>query len=46
MEYDKKSENHAKREIHTLGREIWEETLKKLENLDLSIVGHGIWQEN
>uniref|UniRef100_A0A0V1KCY1 Uncharacterized protein n=1 Tax=Trichinella nativa TaxID=6335 RepID=A0A0V1KCY1_9BILA len=26
-------------------REIWRGKLKKLENLGLSNVGHGIWQE-
>ena len=31
---------------HTLGREIWRGKLKKLENLEMSTVGHGIWQEN
>jgi hypothetical protein len=25
--------------------EIWQEKLKKLENLEMSTVGHGIWQE-
>jgi hypothetical protein len=33
-------------EIHTLGREIWRGKLKKLENLEMSTVGRGIWQEN
>ena len=28
-----KTENHGKREIHTLGREIWRGKLKKVENL-------------
>jgi hypothetical protein len=31
--------------IHNLGREIWRGKLKKVENLEMSIVGHGIWQE-
>ena len=35
-----------KREIHTLGGEIWRGQLKKVENLEMSTVGHGIWQEN
>ena len=33
-------------EIHTLGREIWRGKLKKVENLKMSTVGRGIWQEN
>ena len=32
MEYVKKTENHGKWETHTLGLEIWCETLKKLKN--------------
>ena len=44
--YGKKTENHRKRDIHTLGREILQGKLKKLENLEMSTVGHGIWQEN
>ena len=32
--------------IHTLGREIWRGKLKKVENLEMSTVGIGIWQEN
>ena len=35
-----------KREIHTVGREIWRGNLKKVENLEMSTVGRGIWQEN
>ena len=31
---------------HTLGREIWGGKLKKVENLEMSTVGLGIWQEN
>uniref|UniRef100_A0A0V1JQC4 Uncharacterized protein n=1 Tax=Trichinella nativa TaxID=6335 RepID=A0A0V1JQC4_9BILA len=27
-------------------REIWRGKLKKLDNLEMSSVGHGIWQEN
>ncbi|KRY63253.1 hypothetical protein T4D_16448 [Trichinella pseudospiralis] len=27
-------------------REIWRGKLKKVENLEMSTVGHGIWQEN
>ena len=45
MEYGEKTENQGKREIHTLGREIWRGTLKKVENLEMSTVGRGIWQE-
>ena len=30
----------------TLGREIWRGKLKKVENLEKSTVGRGIWQEN
>ena len=29
-----------------LGREIWRGKLKKVENLEMSTVGRGIWQEN
>jgi len=32
--------------MHTLGRAIWRGKLKKLEILEMSTVGHGIWQEN
>ena len=32
LENGEKTENHGKREIHTLGREIWRGTLKKVEN--------------
>ena len=32
--------------FHTLGREIWRGKLKKVENLEMSTVGRGIWQEN
>ena len=45
-EYGKKTENHRKFEIHTLGRVIWQGKLKKVENLEMSTVGRGIWQEN
>ena len=45
MEYGEKTENHGKLEIHTLGREILQGKLKKVENLGMSTVGHGIWQE-
>ena len=31
---------------NTLGHEIWRGKLKKVENLELSTVGRGIWQEN
>ena len=46
LEYGEKTENHGKRETHTLGREIWRGKLKKVENLEMSTVGRGIWQEN
>ena len=29
-----------------LGRKMWRGKLKKVENLEMSTVGHGIWQEN
>ncbi len=29
-----------------LGTEIWRGKLKKVENLEMSTVGRGIWQEN
>ncbi|KRY80220.1 hypothetical protein T4D_7585 [Trichinella pseudospiralis] len=46
LEYGEKSENHGKGEIHTLGREIWRGKLKKLDNLEMSTLGHGreIWR--
>ena len=46
LEYGEKTENHGKFEIHTLGRVILQGKLKKVENLKMSPVGHGIWQEN
>ena len=46
LEYGENTENHGKWEIHTLGREIWRGKLKKVENLEMSTVGRGIWQEN
>ena len=45
-EYGEKTENHEKWEIQTLGGEIWRGKLKKVENLEMSTVGRGIWQEN
>ena len=45
LEYGEKTENHGKKEIHTLGRDIQPGKLKKVENLEMSTVGHGIWQE-
>ncbi|MCI9275888.1 MAG: DUF4391 domain-containing protein [Clostridia bacterium] len=33
-------------EIKKLGSEIWRGNLKKVENLEMSTVGRGIWQEN
>ena len=41
-----RKQNHGKLEIHTLGGEIWRGKLKILENLEMSTVGRGIWQEN
>ena len=32
-------------EKYTLGREIWRGKLKKVDNLDVSTVGRGIWQK-
>ena len=46
MEYGEITENHGKWEIHTLERKIWRGKLKKVENLEIYNVGHGIWQEN
>ena len=46
LEYVEKTENHGKGEIQTLGREIWQGKLKKLEYLEMSSVGREIWQEN
>ena len=46
MEYQEKTENHGKWEIHTLGLEIWRGKLKNVENLEMSTVGPGIWREN
>ena len=42
----RKTENHEKLEIHTLGCERWRGKQKKVENLEMSTVGRGIWQEN
>ena len=41
-------ENRKSRKMKNthLGREIWRGKLKKVENLEMSTVGHGIWQEN
>ena len=46
LEYGKKTENQGKREIHTLGCEIQRGKLKNVENLEMSTVGLGIWQDN
>ena len=46
LENGEKTENHRKREIHTLGREIWRGKLKNVENLEMSTVEREIWQEN
>ena len=32
LEYGQKTENHGKRETHTVGREIYRETLKNVKN--------------
>ena len=45
LEYGEKTENHRKCEIHTLGHELWRGKLKKEENLEMSTIGRGIWQE-
>ena len=45
MEYGKTTENHGKLEIPTLGREICRGKLKKGKNLEISTVGHRIWQK-
>ena len=46
LEYGEKTENQGKCNIHTLVREIRGGILKKVENLEMSTKGHGIWQEN
>ena len=46
LDYGEKTENYGKGEMHTLGREIWRVKLKKVENLEMSTVGRGIWEEN
>ena len=46
LKNDEITEKREKREIPTLGREIWRGKLKKVENLEMSTVGRGIWQEN
>ena len=46
LKIDEITEKLEKMRKHTLGREIWRGKLKKLENLEMSTVGHGIWQEN
>ena len=33
-------------EKYTLGSEIWRGKLKKVENLEMSTIGRGIWQKN
>ena len=35
-----------KEKKNTSGREIYRGKLKKVENLEMSTVGRGIWQEN
>ena len=35
----------SENEKYTLGREIRRRKLKKLDNLEMSTVAHGIWQE-
>ena len=44
LEYGEKTENQGKREKNTLGREIWQGKLKKVDNLEMYTVGRGIWQ--
>ena len=46
LKNDENTEKLEKMRKHTLGREIWRGKLKKAENLEMSTVGHGIWQEN
>ena len=46
LEYGDKTENDGKREIHSLGREIWRRKLKKVENLEMSTVGRGTRQKH
>ena len=46
LEFGEKTENHGKLEIHTLGHEMLRGKLKKVKNLGMSTVRHGIWQEN
>ena len=38
LEDGEKTENHGKREIHTLGREIWRGKLKRVENFKMSTI--------
>ena len=33
-------------EKYTVRHEIWRGKLKMVENLEISTLGHGIWQEN
>ncbi len=33
------------RKYKTMGREIWRRKLKKVKYLEMSTVGHGIWQD-
>ena len=46
LKNDEITEKLEKMRKHTLGREIWRGKLKKAENLEMSTVGHVIWQEN
>jgi hypothetical protein len=41
-----RTENHGKSKIFTLGPAILRGKMKKVEKLEMSTVGHGIWQEN
>ena len=41
MVSEKKKEKNRKREINTLGSEIWRGKLKKVENLEVYTVGLG-----
>jgi hypothetical protein len=45
LKNDEITEKREKWEIYTVGREIWRGKLKKLENIDMSTVENGIWQE-
>ncbi len=46
LEYGEKTENHGNEKYNNFRTEIWRGKLKKVENLEMSTVGRGIWQEN